>query len=486
MTIYEKLDDYQRMAFRKAVRLKSCCIFFEQGVGKTHPSLALAEFLADEDPKFTGLFVVRLTNKETTWLDLAKSLLPHINFSTRWEDFKKSPYPKALLVHYNELKKVKKKITKFKWSLFVADECQDLRSRGTVQSRICGAIKHAEYRLGLSGTPIDEEPMELFGILRAIVPHLYGNDRSAWTRFDERFLKPSGYMGYQRKFKENMLEEFLEEVKPYVLRIEAEDVLDLPNCEKIVEECEMVGEQSRLYYEMEDHFVTDILHERAERKRLREIAKEEGKQFSTEGRVSAGLTITQMVKLQQICNGFITDDDGEFHTFGSTKLRRTKYLLKRKVKLPVVIFYQYSQERVQLEKLCQSLSLSYKSIHGKVKDRKIKKSRTKTIREFQEGKLDILNCQIRTGGVGVDLYRASTAIMFSSTFSWIDFDQANKRIDRRGQTKETKIFFLVVKNSIDEDKYNKILSKRTVNKAIFKTMKVYGLKQMLKRRKKDV
>lgn len=460
MRLYEKLDDCQRRAVRVGIRRKCACIFFEQGVGKTHPMVSIMEEVMDEN--FAAFGVVLLTNLHTTWTTLLGKEVPTLSVYHDWDEFKSAPCPKLFLINYESVnKKLKAKMSKFSWTLGFFDESQRLKARGTNASRLGAAIKSCEYRFCLSGTPTDGDEIHLFGQLRFVVPSLYGNDRSAWRRFDERFLKPTGYMGYDRKFRPEMLPIFLEEVAPYILRVEAGDVLNLPPCTSWLEPVDMLGDQRSTYIKMERDMVVKLM----------EQAKAKSKITGRPVRASAGLKITQMVKLQQICGGYLVDDDGDIHEFGSCKMRRLKYLLRRQAKHPTVIFCKYTEELQAIERLVIRMGLSYGMIHGKVKDKKNDKARTRVIEKFQRGQFDVMICQTRTGGVGVDLYAAQTGIFYSTTFSWIDFDQCRKRIHRRGQLNPTTLFFIYVKNTIDEDIYSIILSKRSVSKKIFNNMR---------------
>jgi SNF2 family DNA or RNA helicase len=287
-------------------------------------------------------------------------------------------------------------------------------------------------------------------------------------------------MGYKRKFREEMLPEFNRKSAPYIIRVEAREVMNLPPCTEVMVECEMLGDQDEIYRKMEKDSVVHITKANKKANELKAKSKilkesgnyEEARKLRKEAsRTTAGLRITQMIKLQQICGGYLVDDDGETHTLGSTKMRKLKYLIKKKVKFPLVIFCKYTEERIAIEELLIKRGLSYGAIHGKVKDTKKDLKRTKIIQKFQRGELEVMVCQTKAGGVGVDLYAAQTGIFYSTTFSWIDFDQCKKRIDRRGQVNPTTLFFLCVKNAIDEDIYTAILSKRSVSKRIFKNMK---------------
>lgn len=484
MPLYEKLDDCQRKAVRVGIRRKCACIFFEQGVGKTHPMVSLIEEIMDKD--FTGFGVVLLSNIETTWRRLIKEVVPQLKLYNDWEEFKAAPKPKLFLTNYEAIGiHLRKKMGKFKWTLGFFDESQRLKAKGTNSSRLGAAIKDCEYRFCLSGTPTDGEELHLFGQLRFVVPSLYGNDRSAWTRFDSRFLKPTGYMGYARKFRKEMLPLFYQEISPYIIRVEAVDALNLPTMFTELVPVMMLGTQAQVYHKMERDsvvHVTKMENKAAELKAQSKILIEQGdirqaRLLRDEAkRITAGLRITQMVKLQQICGGYVVDDEGTTHYLGSTKLRKLKHLIKHRVKLPVVIFCKYTEEREAIEKLIESLNLRYRAIHGGIRDKKNNKARTEAQDLFQSGKLDVMVCQVRAGGVGIDLFKAKTGIFYSTTFSFIDYDQCRKRIHRRGQVNETTMYFLYAENSIDEDIYSTILSKRSVSKQLFNGIKKRSLR----------
>lgn len=479
MRLYEKLDDCQRKAVRVGIRRKCACIFFEQGVGKTHPMVSIIQELMDK--RFAGFGVVMLSNIETTWRKLLRQECPDLTLCDDWDTFKRAACPKLFLVNYEKVDgKLKDKMGRFRWTLGFFDESQRLKSRGTKSSRVGMAIKDCEYRFCLSGTPTDGDEIHLFGQLRFVVPQLYGNDRGAWKRFDERFLKPTGYMGYKRKFRAEMLPVFLEEIKPYIIRVEAKDVLDLPPCTLELTPVELLGDQNAIYQKMEKDSVVHVAKMEKKAKELRansQILQARGNLWEAQQlrkeakRITAGLRITQMVKLQQLCGGFVTDDDGDTHHVGSAKLRKLKAILKKKAKHPTVIFCKYTEERIAIELLVAELGFTYRAIHGGIRDKKLKKERTEAQELFQSGKLDVMVCQVRAGGVGIDLFKARTGIFFSTTFSYIDYDQCRKRIHRRGQVNPTTLFFIYAENTIDEDIYKTILSKRSVTKRIFSTIK---------------
>src|SRR5690606_16438260 len=153
-------------------------------------------------------------------------------------------------------------------------------------------------------------------------------------------------------------------------------------------------------------------------------------------------------------------DEGDIHEVGRAKLRKLKAIVRREQK-PIVIFCRYLEEvrciAEELEKECPTV----KTLTGRNR-----KERPQLIDDFQAGEIDILICQIKTGGVGIDLFRSCVAIFYSMSYSYIDFEQASARIHRRGQTRPVTIYLLIALGTIDHEIYSAILAKRRVTSRV--------------------
>jgi hypothetical protein len=104
---------------------------------------------------------------------------------------------------------------------------------------------------------------------------------------------------------------------------------------------------------------------------------------------------------------------------------------------------------------------------GKVKDVKRDKRRTNMLLAFQQGKLNWMVCQQRTGGVGVDLYRARKAFVYSMGHSFIDYDQMLSRLDFIEQNEPADFFLLMVRKSIDTDIATAVKRKKSITEAFY-------------------
>lgn len=416
------LKPFQQVAVGRILKHRKLALFAEQGCGKTYITMGVLEVLAATQA-VTALLVVPLANLVTTWQRSIQRELPQYEIHGDWDSFRKSKHHhRVLLINYEQIldRKYTKKLVKYEWDVIVYDESQRLKSRGTRAGRAAKRFKHGEYRLALSGTPIDDDPMDLWAQLRFVDEDVLG---ARWSDFERRWLKPTGYMGYKRMFRMELLPQFLETIAPVVMRIRKEDVLDLPAMRIIRSEVSLLGDQARLYRELDEEMVTHL-------------------RDGTE--IVADMEITKLVRLQQIVGGFLTVGDRRVKV-GRAKQRRLARILRRERKSgPIVVFTKYKDELEDAVEIAERLDLRVATVSGANK-----KTRVSVITRFQAGEIDVLVCQIKAGGVGLDLQNACVGVVYSATFSSIDFEQAVARLHRMGQTREVRIYMVCATNTVD-------------------------------------
>lgn len=464
LTVYNKLDAYQKKIVQQALKVKTLGIFAEQGTGKTWIAGGIADQLAGN----FNLFVVPLTNIDSTWAKFFREQLPHFKVCRTFEALKDcapicflTQTPVVLLLHYEALPPIIKKLKKTTWSLIVYDESQRLKNRNTRQSKDASKLRNsAKHKVILTGTPMDGDPCDLWAQFRFLNDNIFG---IVWKDFEDEYMEPiepfdytkhkKGTFGYQRAFKKFIIQKsrrefdeskhkkFRRKIAPYVMRVTKEDVLDLPDMNIVEEHVTLRNEQRRVYDEMEKDMVAMLSQQRV---------------------ASAPLKISQIGKLQQVCGGHIFDDEGEVVNIGSAKLRRVITLQRRHKGESIVVFCRYLEEVNAVAEALKDRGLVVATITGRVK----KSERAPIIKKFQAGRIDVLVCQIRTGGVGIDLFRSHIAIIYSTTYSFIDFEQAVARLHRRGQEKEVTIYLLIAEMTIDEVIYSAIRSKRKMTNRI--------------------
>lgn len=481
-TLYEKLDDYQQHAVDWSMERQSAGLFFEQGTGKTWITGGVVAAMWRDDAQF--LLVVPLTNKITTWLKFLRGNFPAHCIFDNFEDFISAPTPRVLVLHYEELtghKKNKhgdrkvdwrfvKKLAKLRWSLIAFDESHRLKDRNTLQSKAAGQLRNsAERKMVLSGTPIESNPQDLWGQFRFFAPEVFGTSykdfENTYLEEDDidlgkyrpgsfmfhKMMRLKGIMRKKRKFDQEMMPIFLRKIQPHALRV-TKDVLNLKELRVHPTPVTLRGNQRRVYESLDRNMVSSI-HARSG------------------SMITAPLKVTQLGKLQQVCGGYVFDDDGEVHEVGRAKIRAALSIIKNHQK-PIVVFCKYLEEVWALHDELIDTGLRIQTLTGKSKKGA---HRAKIQTDFQDGKTDVLICQIRTGGVGIDLFRSCVAIFYSLTYSFIDYEQALSRLHRRGQEQAVDIFLLYALGTVDEDIYEAIVAKRKVTEQVLQRLKREGV-----------
>lgn len=413
----------------------------DPGTGKTIVSLAVLERLTDllqPTKPFNVLIVTPLTSVEVTWAKRLRSSAYEV--ATNAADYVQG----ALVIGYEHFRANIKRILKRKWDIAIFDESQGLKSRSSQQSRGVRRLRlKIPRRLILSGTPIDESPIDFWAQMRFVEPSVLGDVWSAprdprkrkGHYFEEEFCRPCGFMGYAREFIPEKMPEFLERIAPYVYRLELHmekpDFIEVP--------VNLFGKQRHIYEQMADH---GIVHYDGEK-------------------LKAGMLATRDVRCFQIVGGYLPLPSGTVKV-GDAKQRKLRWLLSR-LERPVV-FCRFLSEVNEVADILGEQFDKVATLNGSVKDTKKNKHRTQLIEDFQEKKIDALACQARTGGVSIELSSTCDLVFYSMGYSYIDFQQIIARFRRHGQEKRVRVFMIIARDTIDEDPLERIRTKgETVN-----------------------
>lgn len=464
--LYAKLDPYQKNGVDFALEVRTAALLFEQGTGKTWICGGIIEALISDS--FEGLLVVSLANLETTWVEFFNDHLPQLNLCREWDTFKAAPSPKLFLTHYEGMRKkgMPERVRRRgdRMTFIGYDESQRLKNRTSLDSRVAAKLRACgKYRVILTGTPIDENPAELWAQFRFLREDVFGD---TWADFEDTFFEPLtdkqlslkerlgevtpgsarwhmmmqqyGRLTSKRAFDFDKLDDFLDLVEPYAMRV-TKEVLNLPPLNLHRVPLAMFGEQRRVYQDVAGDMVTTL----------------------GDTRLTTPMRVTQLGRLHQICGGYVPDDDGNMHEVGRTKMRRLLQLVAAKRK-PIVVCCKYRTEIEEVVAELGAAGYDVAAIHGGVK----KKERPSIIQAFQRGRYDVIVVQERTGGVGIDLFKSSVAIVYSLTYSRIDFEQFLARVHRRGQEFTVDVYLLYVAGTVDEDVYEAILRKDRITKKV--------------------
>jgi SNF2 family DNA or RNA helicase len=224
------------------------------------------------------------------------------------------------------------------------------------------------------------------------------------------------------------LDELTEKLQEHSYRVRKEDCLDLPDKVYVKREVELTKEQTSAYTQM---------------KHLALARLGNGELATTQN------VLTQIMRLQQICCGHLTDDDGTIHEVKSNRLSSLLDICDE-IQGKAIIWATWSMDiRSITEALRDRFSvLSVSPLHGETPD----SERQQIVESFQDrqSELRFIVGHPRTGGFGLTLTAATTVIYYSNSYDLELRLQSEDRAHRIGQTNKVTYIDLISPKTIDE------------------------------------
>lgn len=430
-----------------------CFYFMEQGTGKTLTSIAVAgrAFL---NGKIKKLLVVCPGSVMPVWKNEFESFADYPNevillegpVIKRAETLNSWPSNLKILqvavVNYESSWRLEEEIKKWNPDMVIYDECHKLSNPGTRQSKFASKmVKKCKYRLGLTGTPITNSPLSLYGQYRAIDPSIFG---SSFFAFKARYAVTGGFNGKQVIAFKN-LPDLTEKAHRIAYRVKKNECLDLPEYVDQTLYCDLEPKARDIYEQMRKESVAEISAERV---------------------VTASNVLTKLLRLSQLTGGFIGDGTGLIEQVSRAKLSLFEEILDDLLSIPknkVTVFARFIPEMRAIENLFINKKIGYAKIAGNVP----MKDRGEEVRRFQNNE----DCRVFLGqeacsGLGITLHASSTEILYSLSYSSAELEQVKARIHRPGQVNKCTYIFLVAKDTVDEKILKILLQKKSLADAV--------------------
>ncbi|MDC7231709.1 MAG: SNF2-related protein, partial [Spirochaetales bacterium] len=247
------LRPYQKAGFNWLLKLhqNSChgCLADDMGLGKTLQTLSLLQHLKSSGELTTSLLVapvVTLANWEKEMEKFTPGLKNYRHAGTdRLTDSEEFRSYDLIIVSYHTLRNDVDLFLEFDFDYIILDEAHYIKNAGSRIFKAVRSLKSA-HRLSLTGTPLENNSMELWSQFNFLNPGLLGSSRD----FMNRFAQP-----IEKKKDEEALTVLRDTVSPFMLRRRKEDVLDdLPPKEILVHYSEMLPAQAELYNRYRDFY----------------------------------------------------------------------------------------------------------------------------------------------------------------------------------------------------------------------------------------
>lgn len=443
--------DYQKIAIQKIIDHTHYGLLLDMGLGKTVSTLiAIEQLMYDSFTIKKVLLVAPKKVAESTWAQEAQkwSETSHLTIASVLGTKKKRTKAlesesdiyvinrdnvKWLYDHYFEKPK-----RKFPFDTLVIDESSSFKSPRAKRFKAMRKMRPFFKRVViLTGTPAPNTLMDVWAQMYL----LDGGERlgKTLTEYRLRYFTPdktNGHIVYNYRLLPGGDTAIFGKMQDICMSLKAKDYLRLPERIDNVITVEMSPKEWELYKQMERDHVLSLIDD---------------------DDVSALNAAALAGKLLQLANGSIYSDEGEIIIVHNEKVERLKELVDINEGKPMLVFYNFKHD-------LQAIKEAFpKAVELKTDD---------DVVEWNKGNIQMLLAHPASAGYGLNLQAGGNIIVwYGLTWSLEQYQQANARLHRQGQTQPVIIHHLVTKGTIDEQVMKTLERKEVGQDALLEAIK---------------
>jgi len=427
-----QLRGYSWLTFLRQWGL-GACLADDMGLGKTIQALALIQRDWHLGPKRPVLLICP-TSVVGNWQKEAARFTPDLPVMVhhgikraKQAAFVEAAAEQAIVVSsYALLHRDLEYLAEVDWAGVVLDEAQNVKNPETKQARAARSLR-ADYRVALTGTPVENHVGDLWSIMEFLNPGLLGTQAA----FKRTFFVP-----IQAGRDPDAAERLKRITGPFILRRLKTDkkiISDLPEKLEMKVYCTLTKEQASLYAAVVK-----------EAQRALEETDDDGIQRK-------GVILGTLSKLKQVCNHpaqFL----GDHSTIPgrSGKLARLTEMLEELIEVGdrALVFTQFREMGGILEQhLQETFGREVLFLHGGVTKRK----RDAMVDRFQaDAGPPVFLLSLKAGGTGLNLTGANHVFHFDRWWNPAVENQATDRAFRIGQTRNVQVHKFLCAGTLEE------------------------------------
>jgi len=435
--------EHQRTALNNGGLLKNYAYFMEMGTGKTKVAIDNVAYLW-QNKEIKECVVIAPNSVYTNWV---QEIVNHCPLPTNiwcWKISKDKELIKSdkenklsfilmnveALSHKSGQKWLQHRINlNGKSMMMIIDESTTIKNPTALRTKaICKLGTAVKYRRILTGSPITKSPLDLYTQCAFLSKALLGFE--SFYTFRARYavmhqIQMGGNQILVPKYYTN-LDELEWKLKSFSYRVKKDECLDLPPKLYQQRHVNLSTEQATIYNRL--------------KKRARALIEDKTVSFNNK--------LTEILRLHQVCQGFLKTDEGTIHEFkNNPKLKELMAVLEEsdgKVIIWANYVYNIKQIKSALEERYGKDSVV--SIFGEVDV----EGRKDAVNNFQlNDRCRFLIGNPATGGYGLTLTAARYVVYFSNSYNLEVRWQSEDRAHRIGQKDKVTYIDLMVPESLD-------------------------------------
>lgn len=423
------------------------CLADDMGLGKTIQVLAHLQRIQELNKKKCHLIVVPKSLMHN-WKEESKKFTPNFKVliyegSKRQSHIDSFEEYDLVIMTYAVMRMDIKILKDYRFGYCVIDEAQNIKNTSTLVAKASYLIQ-SDYKLALTGTPIENSIKELFSIFKFLIPALL----------------PKAYASGRVKSNEQSMSAILKGLIPFILRRTKEQVLkDLPQKVESYIYCDFEKEQAVIYKDMKKFYQQSLT-----------------KKIKTDDMNKSKIHILEaLLRMRQIsCHPGLVNE--EYLKLESSKV---KVLIENIVPLiqskqKVLVFSQFTSFLKIIKDKLHEKNIETSYLDGQTTKRQ------NVIEDFKTNdKKSVFLISLKAGGVGLNLTEASYCFLVDPWWNPAIEAQAIDRIHRIGQKKKVFAYRLITRDSVEEKILKLQKSKLNVSDKIMATDQSF-LKQLSK------
>ena len=456
-----QLEGFRWLAFLRQHRLGGI-LADDMGLGKTVQVLALlAQAIAEHEQRadhteFAPFLVVAPTSVVGNWAQESARFVPGAKVVTITESTSKSGKSIAELVQgahlvltsYALFRLDEDGYTEFGnhvpenaekstsphagWGALILDEAQFVKNTKTRAWKVARAL-NAQVKLAITGTPMENNLMELWALLAIVADGLFPSARM----FRDLYARPA-----ESGEDPQVIEKLRRRVRPLMLR-RTKDVVaaDLPEKNDVRVNVPLTTAHRHIY----------DMHLQRERQKVLGLLEDMDKNRFT---IFQSLTLLRRLAL----DATLIDPD-EYAGVASAKL---EYLVEHLPSLlgeghRVLVFSQFTGYLRTIAERLQAEGIDYLYLDGTTRNR------PQVLKDFAEGAAPVFLISLKAGGFGLNLTEADHCFIMDPWWNPAAEQQAVDRIHRLGQERDVHVYRLVAEGTIEE----KVMDLKASKAALF-------------------
>jgi hypothetical protein len=417
------LRPYQAEGFAWLARLAAwgagAILADDMGLGKTLQSIALLEHRASRGPALVVAPTSVGPNWEAELARFGKNLRVRVYRGPNRAGLLEGLGARDVVVtSWDIAVRDEEVLAAVAFATIVFDEAQSAKNAATRRASMACRLQ-SEFRLALSGTPIENHLGELWSLFSFTLPGLLGTRE----RFRERFALP-----IERDHSSERRAGLAAIVTPFVLRRTKELVeKDLPSLTETTTWVELSEDERVLYEAM----------------RREALASLESKLTSGKDHI---LFLAWLTRLRQLaCHPKLALASS---TVPSSKLAAVIEVVTalRAEGHRMLVFSQFTEHLALVRAELEAARIPYQYLDGST----AADARKRAIEAFQAGDGDVFLLSLKAGGVGINLTSATHVLHLDPWWNPAVEDQATDRAHRIGQTRPVTSIRFVAKGTVEE------------------------------------